>query len=102
MENLNGNIEKMVLRAETSWNFSYFPIKLSNEKECVTIIEKLNEANIFPRRYFKPSLNELPYLQPSSCPISEDTASRILCLPLYSELQLENVKQICKMINECL
>ena len=59
----------------------------------------LNKEDVFPRRYFYPSLNKLPYLKEAfSCPISEDISLRIACLPLYVGLTDIEVDKICKII----
>jgi dTDP-4-amino-4,6-dideoxygalactose transaminase len=62
----------------------------------------LNENEIFARRYFYPSLNKLPYLNAECCPVSENISSRILCLPLYAELEKDNIEKICDLINSTL
>lgn len=83
----------------SSYNYAYYPILTKNEKELLSIFSKLNMQNVFPRRYFYPSLNTLPYLSnKQSCPISEDVSSRILCLPLSSYLTPQEVKRICRTI----
>lgn len=97
-EKLN-SFKTLKIRNGTKWNFSYFPIILSSEEELITIREKLNENNIFPRRYFYPSLNKLPYITNQRCPISEDISKRILCLPLYHNLKIDDVNRICEIIN---
>ena len=61
--------------------------------------KKLNAKSIFPRRYFYPSLDELPYIKSENCAVvSRDVASRILCLPLYPELKLDLINEICQTI----
>jgi dTDP-4-amino-4,6-dideoxygalactose transaminase len=60
---------------------------------------KLQQASIFPRRYFYPSLNQLPYLNGESCPISEDISDKILCLPNYVGLSADDLNLICEIIN---
>ena len=59
----------------------------------------LNAQNIFPRRYFYPSLNTINYVENSSMPVSESIAARILCLPLYVELDQNNLQQIVSILN---
>ena len=62
------------------------------------IKEALAAANINARRYFYPSLNRLPYVTASSCPVSENIASRVLCLPLYPQLDPDSIKVISDII----
>ena len=80
-------------------NYSYFPIVGFNNEHLLHIIKCLNEANIFPRRYFYPSLNELPYLLKQACPVSEDIANRILCLPLSASITDAEVLEVVKIVN---
>ncbi len=83
-----------------SQNYSYFPIVLKSEEQLLKIQKALNDENIFPRRYFYPSLDTLEYIEPKQeCKISRDISKRILCLPIYSELEFENQKKIIKMIS---
>ncbi len=85
----------------TVFNYGYFPVKLPTGK--LPIVQKaLAEINVFPRRYFYPSLNTLPYVMQTRCVNSEDVSQRIICLPLYSELPLATVDRICACINNAL
>jgi len=80
-------------------NFSYFPIVFKSEDECLKIQKILNEENIFPRRYFYPSLDTLNYIEPKQyMPISRDISRRILCLPLYPELKKEEQDKIIELV----
>lgn len=80
-------------------NYSYFPVILNNEELLIDIENKLNQKGIFPRRYFYPSVNTYKnIINYQENPISEDIASRILCLPLYLTLSKEEVQQIASII----
>lgn len=94
------SITKIKIREETEWNFSYYPVIIENEYKLLSAIEKMNSINIFPRRYFYPSLNKLPFVNFSNMPISEDISKRILCLPLYVNLPNDTISKISKIINE--
>ena len=82
------------------YNYAYYPVVFADESQLLRVFAALNAVDIFPRRYFYPSLNKLPYVDSASCPISEDIALRIACLPLYVGLSDEDVKLICKIIKE--
>ena len=87
------------INEDTVYNYSYYPITFKNEKMMLDIKQKLEKQNIFPRRYFYPSLNTLPYLdEKQNCPISEDIANRILCLPLYESLKEDTIKKVCEVV----
>jgi dTDP-4-amino-4,6-dideoxygalactose transaminase len=99
-ESLNfEHIQKLKIRKNTFWNFSYYPVILDNEETVFRLEEKLNENDILPRRYFYPSLNILPYLNLTIMEISGSISTRVLCLPLYMELTIKKVSEICKIIN---
>ena len=99
------NLKEIIARPKNieglEYNYIYYPVILKNEKETLSIIKKLNENDINPRRYFYPSLNTLEYIKDrGNCPISEDISRRILCLPLYNGLKEEDILRICKIIKE--
>lgn len=71
---------------------------MRNKTTLLLAQHKLNETNIFPRRYFYPELNQLPYVQPVNMPIAESIAKRILCLPLYLILNKKEVLKIVELI----
>ena len=91
-------LSKLKIRENTEWNFSYYPIIFETEKRLLEVLQKMKEKNIFPRRYFYPSLNTIDYAKGLPMPISESIASRILCLPLYVGLTLGEINLICQLI----
>jgi dTDP-4-amino-4,6-dideoxygalactose transaminase len=102
-ENLNFNqLRKLTIREETLWNYSYYPIIFQTEEQLLKVQQGLNDGFIFPRRYFYPSLNTLKYLPKITMNNSESIASRVMCLPLYSNLNLDDVNRICTIISQCL
>jgi len=92
-------VKTFKLRENTKWNYSYYPVIFESEKQLLSVQKSLNENNIFPRRYFYPSLNTLNYVGLCQMPISESISKRILCLPLYVGLNISDVNKIVKMIN---
>jgi dTDP-4-amino-4,6-dideoxygalactose transaminase len=88
------------LREGLNWNYSYFPVVFESEVVLLRVIQTLNEKEIFPRRYFYPSLNTLDYVQGESCPIAEDISKRVLCLPLFHGLSLAKVNSISNIIKK--
>lgn len=84
-------------------NYSYFPIIFDSEQQLLKVQKALNEKDIFPRRYFYPSLDTLTYIEPKQeCKISRDISKRILCLPIYAELEKDIQDTIIKTIKESL
>lgn len=99
--NLNFKLTRTIeIRENTDWNYSYYPLIFDNEDTLLRVQNALNENNVFPRRYFYPSLNTIEYIKSSEMPISESIASRILCLPLYVGLLKEDIEKIVIIINK--
>ena len=106
VENYKIGLESLVTFQEqnnqASENYSYFPILFKNEEELSKVQKSLNKENIFPRRYFYPSLDTLEYIEPKQeCKISRDISKRILCLPIYAELEKGNQDKIIDIIRKC-
>lgn len=92
-------LKQLKIRKNVEWNYSYYPIIFESEAVLLNAQKKLNEQNIFPRRYFYPSLNTIAYTNGTTMPISESIASRILCLPLYVGLTVNELQKIVSSIN---
>lgn len=100
LENLDfSNYQTIKIRENTTWNYSYFPVIFETEALLLKVEKALNSKDIFPRRYFYPSLNTIPYIDGGSMQVSESIASRIMCLPLYVGLKMEDLKNIVDEIN---
>ena len=92
-------LSQLKLRAGTDWNYSYYPVIFNSESELLQVKARLEQENINPRRYFYPSLEDLPYINSDNCPIAQDLAKRVLCLPLYVGLDNEKMIEICTLVN---
>jgi dTDP-4-amino-4,6-dideoxygalactose transaminase len=100
-ENLNfDKVKTIKIRENTTWNYSYYPVLFASESQLLEVQKALNAAEIFPRRYFYPSLNTIDFVQGQPMLISEDIASRVLCLPLYAGLTATELQQITTIINQ--
>ncbi len=82
------------------WNYAYYPIVLRDEAQTSNILSYLNKHEIFPRRYFHPSLN-LVNNWSKPCPTSEIVSKTVLCLPLYHELSKTEQELISRYILRC-
>jgi dTDP-4-amino-4,6-dideoxygalactose transaminase len=88
-EALKDHFEMPVWKEGATRNYAYFPVLFPSEDALLKTQERLNEAGIFPRRYFYPSLDTLESGRPDGgSPISRDRARRVLCLPIYPALPL--------------
>jgi dTDP-4-amino-4,6-dideoxygalactose transaminase len=98
--NLNFDVLKTIkIRQNTHWNYSYYPVIFESEDQLLHVQKVLNAQQIFPRRYFYPSLNTINFVKGAPMPISESIASRVLCLPLYVGLEKSDLEQIVHLIN---
>lgn len=102
-EALSGLVSLPTLNHKATKNYGYFPIILKNEEQTLRLQKALQAQEIFPRRYFYPSLNTLSYIEPKQfMPISQDISHRILALPMYPELSEEEQTTIIEIvIKEC-
>ena len=82
------------LREGTEYNFAYYPLLFPTEAALLSAQDALHEQEIFPRRYFYPSLNTLEYVRAAKMPVSEEAAGRVLCLPLSASLDPKSVETI--------
>jgi dTDP-4-amino-4,6-dideoxygalactose transaminase len=99
-EKLNSSLKGQKLHNEAKYNYSYYPIRFSDEKLLHRAVKALEGINVFPRRYFYPSLDTVSaYGRKDFCLASNDLASKILCLPLYTGLQEEEIINICAAVN---
>lgn len=88
-------------------NYSYFPIFIDETAYGMTRDElyfKLQEKNIFGRRYFYPLISEfptykgLPSAKKSNLPNAHKLANSVICLPMYHELQAEDINRVIEII----
>lgn len=83
------------------WNYSYYPVIFESEEKLLEVKNKLFKNGIQARRYFYPSLNKLNYLPKSNpCVISEKISPKVLCLPLFSDLTINEINKISEIIIE--
>lgn len=87
-------------------NYSYFPIFIDKEygKTRDELYTKLQEHNIFGRRYFYPLISTfsaykgLDSANPKNLPIAHKLAAQVLCLPMFAGLDEENVNRIIEIV----
>lgn len=93
---------------EVTHNYAYFPI-LINEEYGITrdeLYSLLRKNNIVSRRYFYPLISTfstyrgLPSAKPSNLPNATQIANQVLCLPIYPDLENEQISRIIKIIIE--
>ena len=92
---------------EVKHNYAYFPIFVDENKYHQSrdgLFFKLEKHNIFCRRYFYPLISEfpayrgLPSAKPENLPVANKIADQVICLPIYPNLKLEQIKEIVEYI----
>jgi len=97
-QQLAGRFSLLQWSESTDFNFAYFPVLFESEKEMLEVKLALEAKEIFPRRYFYPSLTQLPYVTPLQCEVADSMSPRILCLPLYYDLKFDDVDLISQVL----
>ncbi len=86
-------------------NYAYFPVVLDENlfgKSRDEISDKLAAEGIFSRKYFYPLTNAFDCYKDkfnaADTPKALEISKRVLTLPLYADLSLEDVDRICNII----
>ena len=88
--------------------YSYFPILIDEKKYGLSrdeFYEYLKTHDIFSRRYFYPLISNFPTYKglpsaiPANLPIANDVAEKVICLPIYADLELSKVQRIVELIS---
>ena len=96
LKGLKSKTQKLL--SEREYNYAYYPIVFESEAIALKMKSILEKSEIFPRRYFYPSLSSLDYTSKENTPISDDIASRIVCLPLFHELSQVEQELIARIL----
>jgi dTDP-4-amino-4,6-dideoxygalactose transaminase len=84
-------------------NYAYFPVLFNGYKRNRDeVYEVLKAENIIARKYFYPLINNLECYKDKynsqETPVAQFVSERVLTLPLYADLELEEVDRICHLI----
>ncbi|MEY8764347.1 MULTISPECIES: DegT/DnrJ/EryC1/StrS family aminotransferase [Clostridium] len=84
-------------------NYAYFPVIFDGYKlNRNEVFEKLKTQKIFARKYFYPLTNRFECYRDrfdiGETPVAKYISDRVLALPLYADLSLEDVDRICDII----
>jgi dTDP-4-amino-4,6-dideoxygalactose transaminase len=106
LQNIPG-ITVMEAIAGVKSNYSYFPVFVNKDEYGMSrdeLYEKLKTHNIYGRRYFYPLISTFsPYrgldsAHPDKLPVATKLADRVICLPIYHNLEPENIAKIVAYI----
>lgn len=95
---LAGYLQRPIIPEDTAYNYAYYPVMFDSEEILLEVCKRLNNENIYPRRYFYPSINEISYTPDGDCPVSASVSKRILCLPLFTDIPQEALEKIKTII----
>ena len=94
-----------VVQDNVESNYAYFPVVLTDiNTQEMKFFEKLAEVGIGARKYFFPLTNSFecyrnyPTAGTEKTPVAQHMALRVLTLPLYADLTLDEVDRICDVI----
>ncbi|GHU81643.1 aminotransferase [Bacteroidia bacterium] len=96
-------------KKNVSYAYSYFPVLVDKAQFGISrdeLYEKLKAHNIFGRRYFYPLISEfepyknLPSAGKENLPVATKMAQEVLCLPIYVDLQDEDIYRIVNVITK--
>ena len=88
-------------------NYSYFPIFITKKEFGMSrdaLYEKLKENNILGRRYFYPLISNFPVYRglesatPENLPVATKLADQVLCLPMYADLNEEDIERVLQVV----
>ena len=89
------------------YNYAYFPVLIDEEKFGAgreKVYDELRKNYIYSRRYFYPLISDMPTYRslPSAAkqnlPVANKIGEKVLCLPIYGDLEKENIMNICELI----
>jgi dTDP-4-amino-4,6-dideoxygalactose transaminase len=94
------------LSSDIEYNYAYMPIEIDEIEFGMSrdaLYERLKEYNVFSRRYFYPLISDFACYRniSSKDPLIEarQVANRILTIPIYNELEQNEVETICEIID---
>ena len=97
-----------VIQPEVKSNYAYFPVvfdELAFGKSRDQVYDALAEHNIYARKYFYPLTNTYSAFHgkynSGETPVALQISRRVLTLPMYADLALDDVDRICEIVLSC-
>jgi len=95
------DVQKQLITNNSIMNYSYYPIVFNSEENLLIVLKALNEIGVNARRYFFPSLDEVDiYASSGACLNSQILSKKVLCLPLYPGLSIQELKKITTCVKK--
>ena len=107
LEGIDG-IQLNKVNPDVKYNYAYFPVLFDESKFGATrneVFEALSKEGIGARKYFYPLTNSFDCFHgkydATKTPVALHTSKRVLTLPLYADLALDDVDRICEIVLKC-
>lgn len=102
LKNVKG-IKLNIQNSNLQSNYAYFPVVFDGYKyNRNEIYEMLKENGIYARKYFYPLTNSFDCYKnefdDKETPVAKYVAERVLTLPIYADLSIDDVDRICGII----
>jgi len=100
-------IKLNVIQENVKSNYAYFPVIFLDSfgTDRNEVMKILSENNIGARKYFYPLTSAFDcykdFYDTSETPIALDISNRVLTLPMYADLSMEEVEHICEIVLSC-
>ena len=101
-------IQLNAVQKDVKSNYAYFPVIIEEKQfgsSRTEVFDKLAENNIGARKYFYPLTNTFPPFRKrfdvTKTPVALHISKRVLTLPLYADLAMEDVDRICEIVLKC-
>jgi len=88
----------------TKYNYAYMPVCFEDAEERDRAYSELVKNGIKPRKYFFPLttnhnyFNKMDMVKRYNLEQALDVSSRVLCLPLYPDLEIETVDKVVEIV----
>lgn len=107
LEHIEG-VQLSPIQKDVVSNYAYFPVVFWEEEFGTgrdEVKQKLGDSNIGARKYFYPLTSSFACYEgqysENNLLVAKKISDRVLTLPLYADLSLEEVDQICDIIVSC-
>ena len=107
LEHIEG-VQLSPIQKDVVSNYAYFPVVFWEEAFGTgrdEVKQKLGDSNIGARKYFYPLTSSFACYEgqysENNLLVAKKISDRVLTLPLYADLSLEEVDQICDIIVSC-
>lgn len=95
------NLKVLPRFENVEYNYAYYPVVVEGEGYSADgLMEFLEKEDVYSRRYFYPIASEMDLFknEKGETPIAKAVADKVLCLPIYGDLEIEQVERICELV----